>query len=153
MIRAIPRGIFSWSYDAHAESGESIPIEFSRFPEQAKFTIEGVEFAIHREGMFSGHFTLVALGRVLAEAHKTSAFTRSFEIEMAEGRYMLQPASPFGRSFDLLEGDREIGFIRPKGIFSRAMECVVPEHLSLPLQVFLLAFVLLIWRRQSIYGR
>ena len=148
MITAEPRGLFSRDYDVYIDEGGPISLEFTRFGEEAEFQIDGVTFRIHREGMFSGHFTLVALHRVLADAYKRSVFHRSFEIELEGDSHTLTTASHFGRSFSLLQGGRRVGWIGPVGIFSRSMECVVPDHLPLPLQVFLLSLVILLGRRQ-----
>ena len=101
------------------------------------------------QGFFSGQFTLEALGRVQADASKPSAFYRTFEVETDRERYEIEAQSPLGRTFLLLCDREEIGILRPTSIFSRTMECDLPEDIPLPLRIFFITLVIVLWRRQN----
>ena len=60
---------------------------------------------------------------------------------------MLRMASRLRRRFVLIEGDREIGAIRPAHLFSRSALADLPDDLPLAVRIFMIWLVLLLWKR------
>jgi hypothetical protein len=96
-----------------------------------------------------GTFALKSGDQVLAHAHKTSIFSRSFDVEIAGGVSTLRPVSMWRREFELHHSNIPIGSIFPRSWFRRTTVIDLPDGLSLPEQVFLFWLVLVLWRRQA----
>ena len=111
--------------------------------------VKDVEFAFYREGLVSGEFLLDFQGSAIASADKPSAFKQRFTVSFDERTYTLEPTSVMGRTFALKEGDDEVGHIRPFSLLSRKTKVDLPEAVPLPVQVFCLWLVLLLWKRAA----
>ncbi|MBM3470135.1 MAG: hypothetical protein FJX73_05000 [Armatimonadetes bacterium] len=96
-----------------------------------------------------GDFVLESGGAVLARAEKPSAFRRSFVIEHEGRRYTLRSRSAFLRAFVLLDGSAEVGSITPEGMLTRRADVTLPLDLPLPVRVFIIWLVLILWRRDD----
>jgi hypothetical protein len=148
MLTAEAQGFWKRNYEVYHDAGPTIAVKIGWVGQGAFFSIDGVEFEIRREGMFSRHYTLRALDEVQAEAYRPSVFRGRFVIEAGEVDYSFEPCSPFGRSFELWDQGQVVGEVYPEGIFSRSVHGDLPEELPLPVRVFLLALVIMIGRNR-----
>jgi hypothetical protein len=147
----VPQGWFSWNFAVLQQGSPIAEIDMSSWGEKGELAIAGTTYKTYRERLMSGLFVLELNGAQVATAEKPSAFLRSFNV-VHEGRnYVLKAASSFGRRFVLLEGEgeREIGSVRPAGLFTRKAIVDLSDELPLPVQVFVLWLTLILWKRQS----
>lgn len=156
MLKAIPGRWFQRA-DYTVMDGEqpiaTIEIAWSR-RERGLLTVQGKDYDVYREGLWSGAYILKAAGKVQARAEKTSAFSRSYIIEHAGRQYTFGATSAFSaRKFLLLEGDREIGAISPDGIFNRRARVDLPEEFPLPVRVFIIWLAVILWKREANVGQ
>ncbi len=123
-------------------------LEADRMREAGRLILEEAVYPVYREGVFFGSFVLEHEdGAVLATAEKPSLFARRFDVEHDGSTYVLRMASRLRRRFVLIEGDREIGAIRPAHLFSRSALADLPDDLPLAVRIFMIWLVLLLWKR------
>jgi hypothetical protein len=149
MLEAVSKAWFSWNYTITEDSRPVAEVDLSWWREEGFLTVEGMRYHIYREKMLSGAFILEAAGMKLARAEKPSAFQRAFIIEYAGKQYTLRAKSAFSRAFVFLDDSGEIGWIAPRGFFTRVAEVNLPEYLPLPVKVFIIWLVILLWKRES----
>ena len=147
MLKAVPKSWFSWGFTVLDGAQPIANIDISCWSEKGTLLVLGLPYKVYREGMMSGTFLLESDGTILARAVKPSAFSRSFIVEHA-GRKLALRSTFFGR-YRLLEGDREIGSISPETICFRRANVNLPEDLPLPVRLFILWLVILLWKRDS----
>ncbi len=145
----IPKSWFSWNFRIMAGDRRVAEIETSLMSEKGRLSVEGMSYQAYREGMLHGAFVLDASGTVLARAEKPSALFRSFVLEHGGKSYTLAARKALKREFVLNDGESEIGTMAPAGAFTRRAVAELPEELPLPVQVFIVWLVLLMWRRES----
>jgi hypothetical protein len=150
-LELVPQGWFSWNFKVLEHGSPVAEIDMSSWGERGELAIAGAMYRTYRERALGGLFILESNGAQVATAEKPSAFQRSFSLAHEGKNYILKAASSFGRKFVLLdgEGNREIGSIRPAGVFTRKATLELPDELPLPVRVFVLWLTLILWKRQS----
>ena len=149
MLKAIPKEWFLWNFNVMDGTELVAEIDLSLWRTKGLLTVEGEEYGVYREGLVSGDFILESAGSVLARAVKPSALTRTFFIEHADKHYRLVGKSALSRQFLLLDGPEEIGTLSPEGLFTRRARVDLPEHLPLPVRVFIIWLAVIVWKRDS----
>jgi hypothetical protein len=152
VLQLIPKGWLGWNFDVLNNDRTIAEFKTSTLPETGTFSIDGISYRAYREGMFSGDFFLESEGQTIGRAEKPSAFRSAFNITCADRTYTLKKESFVGRSFFLLEGDREVGSIRPEGVLTRKAIVSLPEVMPRPAQLFVLWLTILQWRREANAG-
>lgn len=144
-----PKAFWSWDFDIL--DGDRVVAVLDRhwLREMAAFDVEGQRWQVRRTSVMRGTFALELDGRVVAEAQKTSSFRRAFAVTVGPERFELRAVSIFRREFQLFRGGIAIGSIRPTSPFRRHAIAQLPSSLPLPLRLFLVFLVLVIWKRQS----
>ncbi len=148
MLYALPTSWFKPAFRLVRDGREVGHLTVSSFRERATFAVKDVEFTFYREGM-TGDFVLEFQESVLARAQKPSAFKQRFTLAFEGQSYALAPASWYGRTFVLREGDEEAGRVRPLSAFSNKTDLDLPDALPLPVQVFCFWLVLILWKRAA----
>jgi hypothetical protein len=97
MIQCTPLGVCSWNFQLDGNGDQAI-LEFDWIGEQGSIRINGVDHAVSKHGVFSGHWSLDSNQETIYTAQKSSAFTRSFEVTGASGSAVLRARSAFGRT-------------------------------------------------------
>jgi hypothetical protein len=97
----------------------------------------------------SGAFVLLESERELARAEKPSAFHRSFEVSQNGKSYTLGAESAFRRKFVLKENGQLVGAVHPFSAFSRKCVVDLPNEIPLPVRVFMVWLVIILWKRDS----
>jgi len=149
MLKVISKSWFSWDYIVTDGASPIAEIDVSWWREKGVLIVRGSTYDVYREGLISGAFLLESDGSILARAEKPSAFRRSFELECGKKFYMLRAASAFRRKFVLIDGDREVGEIGPDRVFTRRATADLPEDIPLPVKVFIIWLVVIMWKRES----
>ena len=148
-LQVLPKRWGSQDLSVMGESGPLADIDLSWWREQAVLTIEGKPYRAYREGLASGDFILESAGSVVARAEKPSAWRRTLLIRHDGREYTLQAAAAFRREFVLLAGSRQIGTLAPKGAFTRKAAVDLPDELPLPVRVFIIWLVAILWKRDA----
>lgn len=151
LLRAHPTRFFSWNYRIwdEADLASRLELELGVFRGGGRLLVDGVEFIVRKEGILGSHFILEAETGVMAEAVKPSALRRSFQVRAGDRLFTLQAAGLFSRRYVLLHGHQEIGSISPSGFFGRTTIVDLPESVPIPIRLFLLFLVLLLWKRAA----
>ena len=118
MIRCKPNGICSWNFLLDGE-GHRSTLEFNLLGEQGAIEVDGERFDVRKHGTFSGHWTLDHAGSEMASAQKSTAFTRTFDVQDRSGSLLLRAESAFGRSFRVERFGKVIATIFPDHPFTR----------------------------------
>jgi hypothetical protein len=149
MMRCKPKGICSWDYFVDGD-GHHGSLVFNWVGEQGTITADGRPFEVQKHGMFSGHWTLDQNRQSAISAQKSSAFTRTFEMQSAEDALVLCAESVLGRSFRIERSGEVIATISPDHAFTRrATIKTVPQKWDFPTVCFAFWLVVLIWRREA----
>jgi hypothetical protein len=149
MIRCKPKGICSWDFLLDGE-GHHASLVFNWVGEQGFITADGRPFEVRKHGAFSGHWTLNQGRESVASAQKTSAFTRTFEIQNAEDNLVLSAESALGRSFRVERSGEVIATITPDHAFTRRATIeTFSQKWDFPSVCFAFWLVVLIWRRAA----
>jgi len=149
MLKLVPKSWFSWDFVITDGVSPIADIDVSWWREKGVLTVRGSTYDVYREGLVSGAFLLESSGSLLARAEKPSAFRRAFELEYGKKFYTLQAESAFRRKFVLTEGGREVGWLSPDGVFTRRATADLPEGIPLPVKVFIIWLVVILWKRES----
>lgn len=149
MMRAVPDNWFSWNFSITDDGNTLAKISFSWVRQTGKLHIEGKDYKIYRENLFSGAFVLEGDGRELARAEKPSALFRSFEVSCDGKSYTLEALSALKRAFSLRESGRTTGSIRPEHAFTRKAVIELPDEIELPVRIFMVWLTLLLWKREE----
>ena len=144
----IPNRWFSWDFTLLQGTQQVASVEMSAWREKAEFRVQDRTYRIYREGLI-GDFVLETAGTVAARATKPSLFRREFLIGEDGRRYTLKAKSSLGRGFVLSDGGREIGSLNRESVFSHRAAVNLPEDLSLPLKVFIVWLVMILWKRAA----
>ena len=149
MIRCKPKGICSWDFYLEGE-GHPASLEFNWLSEQGAVIADGERFEVRKHGVLSGHWTLDRGGQEVASAQKSTAFTRTFEIQSPMGSLVLRAESAFGRSFRVERSGDVIATIVPDHAFTRraTIETLVQKW-DFPTISFAFWLVVLTWRRAA----
>lgn len=135
--------MFKRSYEI-AENGRPVT-ELSGFKrESCEFTVGGVAYRASRDGR--KRFLLTGPNGPVADASRETR--REWSIKAAEGNLKLKPR---WRRWEVRRG-AAVGAIRPVGVFARYFTADLPAGVSLPVQVFVLFVVLMIFERQRAAG-
>jgi hypothetical protein len=149
MLRIVPQRWFSWDFTVSQGSELVAEIDISWWRERGELTVQGATFSVSRQGMMSGDFLLESDRGVLARATKPSMMRRLFLVQHDATTWTLRPRSVLGRTFVLLDGEREVGRITPAGLWSRRANVDLPARVPLPVQVFLIWLTVLMWKREA----
>ena len=149
MLQLEPTRSFSWAFTV-ADDGQPLgTLDISVWRERGDLTVAGQTFHIARKGFVSSDFRLEAGGTVVATATKPSVFRREFTVTFSGRTLRLQPRSAWGRALVLREGDREVGFVQPRALWSRRATATMPDTLPLPVRLFVLWLAVLVWKRDD----
>jgi hypothetical protein len=149
MLRIVPHRWFSWDFTVSQGSQAVAEIDISWWRERGELTVQGARFRVSRQGMMSGDFLLESDRGVVARATKPSVMRRLFVVQHEAKTYTLRARSVLGRSFVLLDAEREVGTIAPAGVWSRRADVDLPAEIPLPVQVFLIWLAVLMWKREA----
>jgi hypothetical protein len=147
-LTIVPRHWYSWDFDLTDGNRPLAGLEMSRWREKGVLTVDGVDHRVYREGLMSGEFILERDGVVLARATKPSAFRNAFELNFGGWKYTLRKKSMWSRSFVVEGGEREIGSLVPKSMWSRRARVTLPPDWPLPVRAFVIWLTLILWKRE-----
>lgn len=149
MLEAVPTGIFSSRFLLQQEDQLLGEFDPSVWRDKARLELEDGTYELYREGQFKGDFVLDLNGKIVARATKPSAFRGIFTVELSNRHLILRKRSIWSRDFVLFDGEKEIGAIRPRGVFNRRTNIELPSEWPVSLQIFVFWLAFLIWKREN----
>jgi hypothetical protein len=151
MLRAIPKGWLSSNFKILENDVEIAELNFKFASEEVNIEIQGIDYKFEpRETYFSGgSYVIESNNSVLAVAERPGMLGEAFSFVLGEKQYQLRPESGWSLKFILLEGEQEVGAIYPEGVFSSRAIAELPADISLPVKVFILWLVVLLWKRDA----
>ena len=149
MLEAVPKHWFSWDFIVTDGADAVGEVNVSSWREKGTLTAHGVHYRVYREGLVAGDFVMASHDSILARATKPSALRRAFIIEHAGREYTLRATSAFRRSFELLDAGKPVGRLSPRGILTRRAAVDLPGATPLPLTLFIVWLVVILWKRES----
>jgi len=156
-LQIIPKGPFSRHFDLYRGGQFFLTLHRSFWTEACEFTIAGHEFAIRRASLWKDAFQLFAGDQSVCEVKRpfwSRSFALSADLDGAREKWLLQPAGWFTRDYQMLAADskvgqREVGTIRPTGLFTRHRVADFTDEVPLPVQVFAIFLVIVAAQRQQ----
>lgn len=140
--------LFSSDYWIQEGTRNLTLLDLARLRSRGEFLLDGASYEFRAEGLLGGSYVLERDGRVVARATRAQLFPLVYRVHAGD-RILELHSHPPGRKFSLRHGDRVTGAIRPAGPFSRSGVAEFQEALAPAVEVFLIALVLLKWRRRA----
>ena len=146
--------VFKWQFHIFQDDEQVADIDLNLLKEGADIEIKGETFRMFREGLVSGDFVLQAYGKEIVRADKPSVFKRRFAVHFAGRRFILEAVSAFRRTFvareELEDGSGvEVGRMTPIKWYKRSATVRFDDDLPLAVDIFMIALVLLMWKRSA----
>jgi hypothetical protein len=146
MLKVIPHHWFTWNCSVLEQRTIVGCIDFSAWGEAGLLKAQEVSFSAYRQG---SNFYLADQQRCVAIAEKPNPLFRQFFIKQGEARYELQATSALGRKFIVQEYGQVVGAIYPVHAWTRQTIVDLPESIPLPMRMFMVWLVLMLWKRQK----
>jgi hypothetical protein len=103
MLQIEPLRWFSWDFTVGRDGRQVAELDISWWRERGELVIDGVTYAVVREGLLSSDFRMTAPdGRIVATASKPSILRRRFDVVFGGRTVTLQARSTWGRTMDVL---------------------------------------------------
>ncbi|HKF55531.1 MAG TPA: hypothetical protein VKJ45_08815 [Blastocatellia bacterium] len=149
MLRVTPSSWFSWNFIVFEGDDQVADVRLAVLREAGELIVRGKAYRVNREGIMSGAFILREGDLELARAEKPSAFHRSFQVDHAGRNYVLGAESAVRRKFVLNENGETVGSVSPLNAFTRKCLVDLPVDIPLPVRVFMIWLVIILWKRDS----
>jgi hypothetical protein len=146
MLKVIPHHWFTWNCGIIEDQAIVGTLDFSVWGEAGHLRIRDEQFRAYRE---QGNFYLADQQRCVAIATKLNPLFRQFFIKHGEARYELQATSASGRKFMVQEYGQVVGEIYPAHAFTRQAIVDLPDSIPLPMRLFMVWLVLMLWKRRQ----
>ncbi len=146
MIECRPCGICSWDFTLEGD-GHRAWVTFKWIGEQGRVVVDGEEFRVAKDGIFSGRWRLESTQGTVFTAEKPSAFLRTFKIYGSHESATLQAVTAFSRTMTL-EGGGSHFTITPAHAFTRRAR-IEGEVGDFRLTAFAFWLTVLTWRRRA----
>ncbi|MEM1116035.1 MAG: hypothetical protein AAF845_11015 [Bacteroidota bacterium] len=158
MLTARPAGRALWSYQiADADGAPVATVELDRMKDTGVLRLGDVRFGFSSPGWRSRRVALTFEGVEVAAAERNPGLFRiAYDIHIQAGLlgapeavHLRMESSPANSRFRLRLGDRDLGEIRRRRLLSLDVQIDVSDALPLGVQAFLLALVVIEWRRST----
>ena|SRR5215471_921277 len=149
MLRVTPSSWFSWNFMVFEGDDQVADIRLAVLREAGELIVRDKTYRVNREGIMSGAFILRDADLELARAEKPSAFHRSFQVVHDGRNYTLGAESALRRKFVLKENGEAVGSVCPLNAFTRKCAVDLPTDIPLPVSVFMIWLVIILWKRDS----
>lgn len=156
MLTARPARLGSWNFVVE-DGGEPVAeVDLEALRDRGTLRLGAVSFAFAKAGWLSRTITLSFEGVEVARADRVGWLGLRYDVHVAPG--LLGADEPIDLSLHASVTRRvnrvryrkhEVGEIRRRGVFTRTAEIDVAEAFPLGVQAFLLALVVVEWRRAA----
>jgi len=135
-------------YRVRRGTDEITLIDLAALRSRGEFLLEDERYGFRPAGVMSGDYQLELSGRVVARAERTRLLPVEYRITAGDRQLYLKRRLPT-RTYRIYHGDRVIGEVKRRSLFSRAFVAEFRETLPLATEIFVVTLVLLRWRKQS----
>jgi hypothetical protein len=142
----LPRAWYSQDYRLLRDGAQLTHLHFESGPERSVFALAGEVYRAQKEKWNSSNFFLYVDQTQIARAEKPNWYSQTIYFEHQNQLYTLNPG--FNR-FTLSCTGIEVGSITKRGWFSRSAAADMPEEFPLPVSIFIIWLVLLMWKRTA----
>ena len=149
MLEAIPTDLFSSNFRLEQENKLVGELDPSIWRCQATLELEEGTYHLSREKLLGGDYLLERNGQIVARAVKVSVWRDKFAVQVGPKLVELRKLSVFSRKFGLFDGDKQIGLIYPRGIFTKRANIDLPKEWPLADRIFMFWLAFLMWKRES----
>jgi hypothetical protein len=148
-MEAVPRSFFSWNFEILENSQKIADLDMSSWREKGLVQVDGANFTISKEGFINPTFTFSQDNTELATATKETMLSHGFVVDVDGKRFYLKKKSFFSRVMLFSNDLGSIGTIKRRSLFKRGALVELPEDVDLPVRIFVIWLVLLMWKRDS----
>ena len=142
-----PHSTFRNGFDL-VEGGDVVgSFDGSNWRERGRVHAGDRTWELRREG--GGRFVLSDQGGDVATAERVRWWSAAWQVDYNGRTLPLTRASMWGRAYRLTDGDQVVGEVRPTGVWTRECHVRMPPELPVHVQVFVVAVVQTLWRRQQ----
>ena len=149
MLEAIPTNFFSSNFRLEQENKLVGELDPSVLRCKATLELEEGTYHLSREKFLGGDYLLERNGQIVGRAEKLSVWRDKFAVQIGSRLVELRKLSAFSRKFGLFDGDKQLGLIDPRGMFSKRANIDLPKEWPLADKVFMFWLVFLMWKRES----
>lgn len=143
-----PHGIWKRGFDLLDGSGVVVgSFEGSAWQEGGRIRAGGQEWEFCRER--SRRLVLAGPQGEEAAAERLSLWSGRWRLSAGGRTYELAKGFWLSQRYELRAGGAAVGELRPRGAFGRKAEASLPPELPPAVQVFVIAVVLTLWRREN----
>jgi hypothetical protein len=151
-LALVPKAWYSWDFSVIGGNRTLAVLDLSAWRERADIMIDGGTHRVFREGAVSGDFIIERGGLKLARATKPSAFRNMFIVHYNGRDYTLRKRSVWGRTFELMDGERQIGSIERTSWWTRRAAADLPSDWPVPVKAFVIWLAIILWKREASSG-
>jgi hypothetical protein len=148
MLLVQPHGTFRKGFDVLDGSGPTVgSFEGSPWREGGRIRAGGQEWEFRRERY--RRLVLAGPQGEYAAAERISAWSGRWQLSAVGRTYELAKAAWYSRRYELRVGDAVVGELHPRGVFGSKADVTLPPELPPAVQVFVVAVVMTLWRRDQ----
>jgi hypothetical protein len=148
MVLVRPRGTWRRGFDVLDESGPVLGVfEGSPWRESGRIRAGGQEWEFRRER--SRRLVLAGPLGEPAAADRTSLWSGRWRLSAGGRTYELAKPGWWSRRYQLRAGSAVVGELSQRGLFSSKADVSLPPELPPAVQVFVIAVVMTLWRREN----
>ena len=151
MAQIVPLGVFKNGFDLVGDAGQPVGgFRGSVWRESGEIVTGGQRYEFRRDG--GRRFRLAGPQGGVALARRTGRWSGGWEITAGPATYLLARAGWFSRGYRLVLDGAVVGQIASGRWLSRAGAANLPVGMAPVAQVFVVAIVLTLWRRDDSAG-
>ncbi len=146
MLTCRQRDFWGRSYDILLDGNHVTTFSPKAWRSGGTFTLHGIEYDLHTNMWGARYAMATPQGKPVATADRVGR--KHWSVEVHGRVYRFERISFWKSDQALMSGDRQIGVIRRTSSWKMSAEADLPG-LDLPVQVFVLAVVITMWRRNQ----
>jgi hypothetical protein len=148
VLTVIPRGAFKNGFDLVDGSGRTVGgFDGSAWREGGRIAIGDESWDFRKQR--SKRFELAGPQGTYATAQQTSMWSTKWHVAVGDQLFELAKRSWLSSDYEVSVGDRVVGSVDKKGVFSSKAQVSLPADMPPPVQVFVIAVVMTQWRRDG----
>ena len=148
MLTVNPRGVFKNGFDLVDDAGRTVGgFNGSAWREAGEIQIGAERWDFRKEK--SRRFSLAGPQGTYATAEQPSMWSSRWTVAVGDRLFELAKRSWLSSDYEVSVGDRVVGSIDKKGVFSSKALVSLPAEMPPPVQVFVIADVMTQWRRDD----
>lgn len=150
MLTAQQTSVWGRSYQIAMNGAAVTTFSPKRWGNGGQFSLDGSDYEL-RSNVWGHHYVLTDVGRNVAVATAEKVGHKNWTVESGGQTYRFQRVSIWKSDQALLADGRQVGVIKRTSVWRLNAQADLPG-VPVPVQVFVLAVVLTMWRSQAAAG-